>query len=77
MEPKAVKTGCVDVPSSSASVFAVSLPIPFSRTTRSAAAVISSFVNLFFGAKCSTLSVFIAHHSMYIDNYILVTRNCQ
>ena len=57
MEPKAVKIGCVDVPSSSAIVLAVRPSAPFARTTRSAAATISSFVNLFFGAIARTLSV--------------------
>ena len=56
MEPKAVKIGWVEVPSSSARVLALRPSMPFERTTRSAASVISSFVNLFFGAIARTLS---------------------
>ena len=80
IEPKAVKIGCVDVPSASAIVFAVSPSIPFVRTTCSAAATISSFVNLFFGAMVRAPFQNIsldAHHSMYIKHYTQPEQPCQ
>ena len=65
-----MKIGCVDVPNSSAIVFAVSPPMPFVRTTRSAASTISSFVNLYLGAIIAP-SHQIINHTMQNVQYIL------
>ena len=61
-------------------VFAVRASSPLARTTRSAAATISSLVNLFFGAIAFLLSLcasFDVHHVMYINHYTRSRTSCQ
>ena len=81
MEPNAVNTGRVEVPSASAIAFAVRQSLPFSRTIRSAASAISPFVNLLFGAIVCILSrgsaPADAHRSMYIAHYRREEGVCQ